>query len=121
MLADPITIAASAPTPELVFAIIKHDNYGSERIDTNGGGYALTINHERSKATTRHYLRVTQTVDAVHPYTGLTQSKVAAVSLSVSRPEFGFTDAAMAALIKALTDTLADGEVTSARILQLQS
>jgi siderophore synthetase component len=121
MLIDPITVAASAPNPELKFAMIKHDNYGSERLDTNGGGYTLTINHERSRSTTRHYLRVAKTVDATNPYSGVVQPKTAAVSISISRPEFGFDDNAMVALVKALTETLADSEVTPAKLLQFQS
>jgi hypothetical protein len=121
MLADPITIAAASPTPELKLAMIRHDNYGAERLDTNGGGYSLVINHERSRSVTRHYLRMSKVVDAVNPYSGVTQPKTASVSLSISRPEFGFDDNAMVALIKALTDTLNDSEVTPLRILQFQS
>lgn len=121
MLVDPITIAAAAPTPELKFSVIRSDGYGAERVDTNGGGYTLTINHSSSKSGARHYMKIVQAVDAVDPYTGLTQPKTATVSLSVQRPSFGFDDTAMVALIKALTDTLADSEVTSARLLQMQS
>lgn len=121
MLVDPFTIAASAPTPALVFAIIRSDGYGSERIDTGGNNYALMINHDRNRNGSRHYMKLTQTVDAVHPYTGLTVSKAAFASLSIQRPDFGFSDTDMVALVKALTDTLADSEVTSARLLQFQS
>lgn len=121
MLPDPITIAAAAPTPALVWTVIRSDGYGSERIDSGGNPYRLTINHAQNKSGNRHYLRVAQTVDAVNPYSGLTQPKVATASLSISRPDFGFTDAEMVALVKALTDTLFDTEVTTAKILQLQS
>lgn len=121
MLVDPITIAAASPTPELKFAVIRSDGYGAERVDTNNGGYALVIQHSTSKNGARHYLKLSQTVDAANPYSGVTQKLLATVSLSISRPAFGFDDAAMVALIKALTDTLADSEVTSAKILQFQS
>lgn len=120
-LADPVTIAAAAPTPALVFAKTRFDGYGSERVDTGGNGYALTINHTPGKNLNRHYLRLTKTVDAVNPYTGLTQAKEASVSLSISRPSFGFTSADMVALVQALIDTILDAEVTTARILQNQS
>lgn len=123
-LADPITIAAAAPTPQLVFGRTRFDGYGSERIDTGGNGYSLLINHTPTKGTsaTRHYIKIDKKVDAVDPYSaGLTKAVVASVSLSVSRPRFGFTDAAMIALVQALIDTILDSEVTTARLLQLQS
>lgn len=120
MLVDPFTIAASAPTPALVFAIIQSDGLGTERQDA-GGVYNLTINHAKGKAADRHYMRISQTVDAVNPYTGTTSKQVATVSLAIQVPKFGFDATAMVALVKALTDTLADSEVTTARILQFQS
>lgn len=122
MLADPVTIAAAAPTPSLVFGVIRSDGYGSERIDTGGNPYSLMFNHQRPKGGgSRHYMKVSQSLDAVNPYSGLTQKKLAAVSLSIMRPDFGFDDATMVALVKLLTDTLADSEVTTARILNFQS
>lgn len=121
MLADPITIAAASPTPQLTFAVIRSDGYGSERVDTGNGGYGLVIQHSTSKNGNRHYMKISQTVDAANPYSGVTQKLVATVSLSISRPSFGFDDTAMVALVKALTDTLADSEVTTAKILQFQS
>jgi len=121
MLADPVTVTAASPTPQLVFTIIKQDGYGSERIDSGGNGYSTIINHSRSKTGTRHYVQMTQTVDAVDPYSGLTKKQVASVSFSISRPSFGFTDAAIVALAKALSDFRDDSEVTTARLIQFQS
>lgn len=122
MLVDPVTVAAAAPTPVLVLALVKSDGYGSERVDTGGNGYTVITNHSKPKGGgTKHYVQMTQTLNAVNPYTGLTQKKVASVSLTISRPDFGFTDAAMVALAKALTDYRDDSEVTTARLLQLQA
>lgn len=117
-LADPVTIAANTPTPPLVFGKTRFDGYGSERVDTGGNGYTLVISHTPGKAVNRHYVRLTQRLDAVNPYSGLTQAKEASVSLSISRPDFGFTNASMVALVQALIDTILDSEVTTARLLQ---
>jgi len=105
----------------LTFAVIKSDGYGSERVDTGGAGYSLITNHSKGKNGNRHYLQLLQTVNATDPYTGLVRAQTASVSIAVSRPPFGFTDAAMVALMKALTDYRDDTEVTSLRILQFQS
>jgi hypothetical protein len=122
MLPDPVTIAAASPTPSLVFTIVKQDGYGSERVDTGGNGYSVVINHNRIKGGgDKHYVQMTQTVNATDPYSGLTRKQVASVSLTISRPAFGFTDAAMVALAKALTDFRDDSEVTTAKLLQFQS
>jgi hypothetical protein len=64
---------------------------------------------------------MTQVVNAVDPYSGLTRKQTASVSFTIVRPSFGFTDAAMVALAKALTDFRDDSEVTTARLLQFQS
>jgi hypothetical protein len=122
MLPDPVTIAAASPTPSLVFTIVKQDGYGSERVDTGGNGYTVIINHTRPKGGgDKHYVQMTQTVNATDPYSGLVKKQVASVSLTISRPSFGFTDAAMVALAKALTDFRDDSEVTTAKLLQFQS
>lgn len=122
MLPDPVTIAAASPTPSLVFAVVKSDGYGSERVDTGGNGYTVIISHSRPKGGgDRHYVQMTKTVNATDPYSGLVRKKVASVSLSISRPDFGFTDNDMIALSKALTDFRDDGEVTTAKLLQFQS
>lgn len=121
MLADPVTIAANSPTPSLVLATIKSDGYGSERVDTGAHGYSVIINHTKSKNGNRHYVQMTQSVDAVDPYSGLTKKQTASVSFSISRPPFGFTDAAIIALATALSDFRDDSEVTTARLIQFQS
>ena len=121
MLADPVTVAAASPTPELKLAVVKADGYGSERVDTNAGGYSSIINHAKTKKGTRHYLQLLLTKNATDPYSGLTQQVVASVSFTINRPSFGFSDADMVALAKALTDFRDDSEVTTARILQFQS
>lgn len=121
MLVDPVTVAAAGPTPELKLSVTKSDGYGSERVDTNGGGYTVITQHSKSGKGTRHYLQILQTVDAVDPYSGLTKKQLASVSLTIQRPLFGFTDAAIVALAKALTDYRDDSEVTTARLIQFQS
>lgn len=121
MLPDPVTIAAASPTPSLVFTIIKQDGYGSERIDTGGNGYTVTINHSKGKNGNRHYVQMTQETTATDPLTGITKPVRASVSLSIARPQFGFTDAAIVALAKALTDFRDDSEVTTAKLIQFQS
>jgi hypothetical protein len=122
MLVDPVTIAAASPTPGLVFAITKSDGYGSERVDTGGNGYTVITNHSKPKGGgDKHYVQVTQTLNATNPYTGLTQKQTASVSMTIVRPAFGFTDAALIALAKLLSDYRDDTEVTTARLIQFQS
>lgn len=122
MLVDPVTIAAAAPTPALVLAVVKSDGYGTERVDTGGNGYTVITTHSRPKGGgDKHYVQMTQTLNATNPYTGLTQKQVASVSMTIVRPAFGFTDAAIVALAKALTDYRDDSEVTTARLVQFQS
>ena len=122
MLADPVNVAAASPTPALAFTIVKNQDYGSERVDSGGNGYTVVINHQRTKAGgDRHYVQMTKTVNAVDPYSGLTRKQLASVSLTISRPSFGFSDADMVALCKALTDFRDTSTVTTARLLQLQS
>jgi hypothetical protein len=122
MLADPVTVAAASPTPALVLAVVKSDGYGSERVDTGGNGYSTIINHSKNKGGgSRHYVQMTKVVDAVNPYSGLTQKQIASVSFTINRPAFGFTDAEIIALAKALSDFRDDSEVTTARLVQFQS
>jgi hypothetical protein len=122
MLVDPVTVAAASPTPALVLAVVKSDGYGSERVDTGGNGYTVTITHSKPKGGgDKHYVQMTQSLNATNPYTGLTQKQVASVSMTIVRPAFGFTDAALVALAKALTDFRDDSEVTTARLIQFQS
>jgi len=120
MLIDPIPVAASAPNPAYSWAITKMDSYGTVRRDTSTGNL-LTINHSTNKNGDRHYVKLTSSVDAVNPYTSLTQRQTATVSLSIAVPPFGFTETAMVNLIKALLDTIADSDVTTTKLLQFQS
>lgn len=120
MLPDPVTVAASAPTPALTLRVIKSDGYGTERRDDTGLWTVVTT-HERNKSADRHYVNLKQTKDAVNPYTGTTAKMVASVSLSITIPPFGWTAAEQAALVKALTDYINDSEVTVANILNFQS
>lgn len=121
MLPDPVTVAAAAPTPALVFSVIRSDAYGSERVDTGGNGYSVIINHTKGKAGNRHYVQMLLSKDVTNPYTSLVSKQVASVSFTINRPPFGFSDADMVALAKALTDFRDDAEVTTAKLLQLQS
>lgn len=121
MLVDPITVAAASPTPALNFYVISSDGMGSVRKHDGTDRYALTFNHTTGKAGDRHYMQIAYEVDTVSPFTGLTSRQKATASLSVSVPPFGFTAAAIVALIKALTDTLADSDVTSAKFINFQS
>jgi predicted aspartyl protease len=121
MLADPVTVVANAPTPQLVLAITRSDGYGSERVDTGANGYAVMTSHTPGKNGDRHYVKISRTKDATNPYTGLTQKQSASVSVSVALPTFGFTTAEMVDLWEALVDYVNDTEVTMTRLLQNQS
>lgn len=120
MLVDPITVAASAPNPAFTFATVKSDGFGSERWDTTNG-YQLFFNHSTSSAGERHYMKLSQTLNATSPYTGQVSKQTAFASLSVSIPPFGWTQAAKEALVKALLDTLADADVTTTKFMAFQS
>lgn len=121
MLIDPVTVAAASPTPQLKFAIIRSDAYGSERTDIGGNGYSAIINHQKTKNGNRHYVQIICRKNATDPYSGLTRPVMASCSLTIARPSFGFTDADMVALAKALTDFRDNADVTTARLLQFQS
>jgi hypothetical protein len=121
MLVDPITVPAAAPTPALNFYITKSDGFGSIRRHDGTDRYDLIINHGTGKTGDRHYMQVKLTVDAVSPYTGLTSKQTASASISITVPPFGFSSTAMVALVKALTDTLADADVTTTKLLNFQS
>lgn len=121
MLPDPVTVVAASPTPQLVLAITKSDGGGSERIDTGGNGYTVVTQHGKSAKGDRHYVQIVQSIDATDPYSTLVKKQIASCSFTIQRPPFGFTDAAIVALGKALMDYLNDSEVTLARIVQFQS
>jgi hypothetical protein len=121
MLVDPITVAASSPTPALNFAIVQQDGIGSVRWDVTNG-YQLTFNHSSdAKTGERHYMKVSQTLNATSPYTGDVSKQTASVSISCTFPAFGWDASTKVALIKALTDTLADSDVTAAKWIAFQS
>lgn len=122
MLVDPIAVAAASPTPALSFGIIRQDGYGTERKDLGGNGYNVITTHSYTKGGgDKHYVQMTQTLNAVDPFSALTKKQVASVSLTIVRPSFGFTDAQIVALCKALTDYRDTSTVTTARLLQFQS
>ncbi len=121
MLVDPITVAAAAPTPALTLAVIKSDGYATERMDLGGSGFSTIINHSKSKAGNTHYVQMIQTKDVTDTYTGAVRPQKATVSLTIRRPAVGFSDVDTVALTKALTDFLADSDVTVAKLLLFQS
>jgi hypothetical protein len=97
------------------------DGYGSEAVDTGASGYSTLINHTPSKNGNRHYLKMNLVKNATDPYSGLTKQQTASVSMSISRPPFGFTDTEMVDMVEAFRDWLFDADVTPAKILQFQS
>jgi len=122
MLADPVSLTAAAPTPALALGIVKQDGYGSERRDTGGNNYTVITNHVKLKGGGRkHYVQMKLDVVAPDPVTGVNKTYTASCSLTIVRPITGFTDAAIVALCKALTDYRDNASVTTARLLQFQS
>lgn len=121
MFVDPITVAADSPTPALSFAVVDAGSLSSQRWDV-ANGWKLNFSHSSdAKTGERHYMQLKQTLSAVDPLTGGTSLQTASVSLSVSVPSFGWTAATKAALVKALTDTLNDTDVTIAGFLNFNS
>lgn len=120
MLVDPVTVAAAAPTPELKLGIIRSDGYGTERQD-GANGYRVITNHQRGKNSARHYVQMILERDATNPYTSLPQRVSASVSFTINVPSFGFTEAEIVALAKALTDYRDDSEVTTLRLIRFES
>jgi len=120
MLTDPITVAANSPNPALAFSVIRSDGYGAERRDA-AGLYGLVINHSTNKSGDRHYVKVTKTINAQNPYSGLTSPQSASVSIAISKPSFGFTDAELGNLVTVLLDTLASADAGVSNIIAFQS
>lgn len=121
-LPDPITIAASAPTPAVVYRIVgptpKLD--GLRRL-SDDGVYGLVITHSVPlNSTERHYVRVTERKSVTAP-SGAVSNQEAYVSLNMGFPPYGWSAAQKAALVKLLTDVLADAEVTVPAIINQQS
>lgn len=117
MFTDPIAVAASAPTPALTFTRISWaGNVAVWKDGTNA--YQLDVNHSMPlNQPEKHYMKLTQFITATNPITGGQSYQQATVSIAVAIPAYGWTAATKAALVKALTDTLNDGEVTVARFL----
>jgi hypothetical protein len=120
-IADPVTVTARSPVPQLVFAKIRNDGYGSERIDTGGTNRGIVTVNTPGKNGNRHYVKATHMKDAVNPYSGLTTKQSLVVSMSISRPSYGFTDAEVESGVMVLYDYLLDSEVTILRLIQNQS
>jgi hypothetical protein len=120
MLTDPIAVAANAPNPALSFAMIRTDSYGSERRD-GAGLYSLVINHSTSKNGDRHYVKLVKTIDATNPYNALVSPQSASISLSISKPPFGFSADDLAELYQALLDTIASTDAGIDRIIGFES
>lgn len=113
MLVDPITVAASSPTPGLNFSVVDVSPFASQRFDAVNV-YGLKFSHKRptTKSPETHYMQITQTLSVTDPITGAISPQTASASISVSVPPNGWTSATKVALLKALTDTLADSDVT---------
>lgn len=121
MLNDPIAVAVNGSYhPALSFDLIRTDGYGAERRDA-AGLYGLIINHSTGKNGDRHYVKLTKTVNATNPYSGLVSPQSASISVSVAKPAFGFTDAEMFDLWIAAVDTIACSDAGMVNIIGFQS
>jgi len=118
MLIDPIAIAASSPTPALTFGVVDISPYASLRLDAPNN-WSLKFSHKRptTKNSETHYMQIQQTRSVVDPVTGATAPATASASISVSVPPNGWSDAEKVKLLQALTDTLADSDVTPTKFL----
>jgi hypothetical protein len=118
MLIDPITVAASSPTPALSFSVVDVSPFASQRFDA-ANNWGLVFSHRKptTKNKETHYMQLSQTLSVADPVTGALSPQTATVSLSVSVPPNGWTSASKVALIKALTDTLADSDVTATNFI----
>lgn len=122
MLPDPVTVAAASPTPALNFYMVKSDAYGSERRHDGTDKYRLIINHTPGKGGDRHYMQILHEYDYLIPSgNGATLKMIASASLTFVVPPNGYDQAKTVALVKALTDTLADTDVTTAKLYNFQS
>jgi hypothetical protein len=120
MFVDPIVVAANAPNPALNLSVIRSDGYGAERRDTSAL-YGLIINHSTSKNGDRHYFKLSKTINATNPYNSLVSPQSASISISVSKPAFGFTDAEVGDLWTAVQDVLTASGVDFDGLLAFQS
>lgn len=119
-ITDPLSIAAAAPTPALSLAVVDRSKpYQADRQDA-GGVYASTISHTLARnGAKRHYIKVSNTKVATSPITALDSIQVATVSVSISVPPFGFTDAETTALYELVDDVIR--AATLAKILNMES
>jgi len=124
MLTDPITVHVDTHTPvqypALSLAVIRSDGYGAERRDASGL-YALVVNHSTSKNGDRHYVKLTKTVNATNPYNDLVSPQSASISISMSKPKFGFTDLEIEYLFNALLATIGSADAGVSRIIAFES
>lgn len=119
-IADPLAITAASPTPALSLAVIDRSKpYQADRQDA-GGIYSSSISHTAAKnGSKRHYVKVTQTIVATSPVTGLDSVQTATASVSISIPPFGFDVAAQTALYELIDDVVR--AATLAKILNMES
>lgn len=106
-ITDPLAISAASPTPALSFAVTDRSKpFQADRSDA-GGEYAMTVSHSSQKnGTARHYIKVTDTVIATSPVTGLDSKQIASLSVSIVVPPFGFDTAAITALYELMDDVI---------------
>lgn len=106
-LSDPLVIVAAAPTPALNLAITDRSKpFQADRRDS-GGEYSASISHSKAKnGAARHYIKVSDAVVATSPITGLDSLQTATVSVAISVPPFGFTEAAITALYELMDDVI---------------
>jgi hypothetical protein len=119
-IADPLVIAAAAPTPALNFAVVDRSKpFQSDRQDA-GGVYTNTFSHQLARSgAKRHYIKVSNTKIATSPITALDSKQVASVSVSISVPPFGFTDVEITALYELIDDAVR--AATLPKILNMES
>lgn len=120
MLNDPIAVASTVYHPALNFDLIRTDGYGSERRDA-AGLYGLVINHSTGKNGDRHYVKITKTINATNPYNALVTPQSASVSISFSKPAFGFTNEDLSNLYVALINTIDDADAGIPKIINFES
>ena len=119
-LPDPLVIAAAAPTPAINFAVVDRSKpFQADRMDA-GGVYTNTFSHQIARSgAKRHYVRVEHTKIATSPITALDSKQVASVSVSISEPPFGFSQADITALYELIDDAIR--AATMPKILNMES
>jgi len=112
-VADPLAISAASPTPALSLAVTDRSKpFQADRRDA-GGEYTATISHSMGKnGSKRHYIKVNDTKVATSPTTGLDSIQSASVSVAISVPPFGFTEAQITALYELMDDVIRAATLT---------